>query len=716
MLARLTSWCFDHRWKALGLWAVLLVAMNVMAQSVGIEYVNNFSLPGADSQKAIDLLEERFATEAGDDADLVFKASAGLDDPSVRDELNTLFAEIEKVDAVLAVDGPFEENPFAPPQISEDRTIGYAKVQFEGTSGAVYIDEILRIQELAAGVDREDLEVVLGGMIVQVTQQPEGGITEVLGLVAAVIILLVTFGSALAMGLPLVTALFGIGVGVASITPLSHLLSTPEFAPQMASMIGIGVGIDYALFIVTRQRQGLHEGRSPKDAATVAMDTAGRAVLFAGATVVVALLGMLLAGFEFIEGVAVGTSVVVLAIMLCSITLLPALLGFVGENIDRWGIKRLTSQEAGAEGTFWWRWSRRIQAKPWFWASVSLGLLLALTAPVFSMRLGLADTGSDPEGSGSRRAYDLLAEGFGPGFNGPFLLAAEVRGPEDLEVLAELSAHLAQVEGVSSVSPPVPGPEGDAAIIQLIPEYAPQAAETGSLVRRLRNKEIPSITEDAGVAVYVGGLTPVTTDFAATIAERLPLIIGSVISVSFLLLMLVFRSLLVPLKAAVMNLLSISAAYGVIVAIFQWGWGLDLIGVDKTGPIEAWAPMMLFAILFGLSMDYEVFLLSRIREEYLDHGDNEIAVANGLAQTARVITAAASIMITVFLIFAIGGEFRSIKLFAIGLATAIFIDATVVRLVLVPSTMELLGDRNWWIPKWLDRILPRIEIEAEPEP
>ncbi len=714
MLARLTSWCFRRRWQTLILWIALLITSNIAAGQLGLRFENSFSLPGTESQESLDLLIARFPSQSGDEADLVVRAPDGIEDPTTRARLEAAFAELEAIDGVGAVASPFDVDPQAPPQISQDGTIAFAKVQFEEKIGDVHRATLLDAIAVADRLSTDGLTAALGGQSVQETEQPEGGLTEVIGLLAAVVILLITFGSVLAMGLPLVVALFGIGVGMAVLTLLSHGVSTPEFTPIMASMIGIAVGIDYALFIVTRQRQGIHEGRTPEDANRVAMGTAGRAVLFAGATVVIALLGILLAGFEFVEGVAVGSSAVVLMTMLASVTLLPALLGFVGENIDRWGIKRLTSKEAGAEGSMWWRWSRNIQQRPWLWASLSLGLLLLLASPLLTMRMGVSDAGNNPEGSGSRTAYDLLAEGFGPGFNAPFLLVAELEGPDDLAALNEIAASLRDVDGVAGVSPAIPNEAGDTAIVNLLPTSAPQDAETDELVRRLRDDVLPQLTADGGPTVLVGGITPIFSDFADKVADRLAYVIGAVILVSFILLMIVFRSIMVPLKAAVMNLLSIGAAYGVIVAIFQWGWGNELLGIGREGPIDAWAPLMLFAILFGLSMDYEVFLLSRIREDYTLTGDNALAVANGVATTARVITAAAMIMVTVFIVFAIGGGVRAVTLFAIGLATAILVDATVVRLVLVPSTMELLGDANWWIPRWLDRILPNLSIEGEP--
>jgi len=516
----------------------------------------------------------------------------------------------------------------------------------------------------------------------------------------------------LAMGLPIAVAVFGIGIGLAVLTLLTYGVSTPGFAPQIASMIGIGVGIDYALLIVTRYREGLHDGLDPADASRKAMRTAGRAVMFAGLTVVISMLGLLLMGFHFIYGVAIGAALVVLLTMLGSVTLLPALLGFAGTNIDRWGLRPLRADDERGHRSLSYRWSRVMQHRAVVAALVSLAVLLVLAAPTLSMRLGVSDAGNNPTSFGTRQAYDLLADGFGPGFNGPFVLASPLHGRSDLAALQRLTGTLSHTAGVADVSPPIPNPDRTAAVIYLNPASAPQDEATSHLVHTLRDDVIPGATQGTDLDVKVGGITPTFTDFTDQVAARLPIFFAVVIGLSFILLMVVFRSVLVPLKAAIMNLLSIGAAYGVIVAIFQWGWLGGVVGIGREGPIESWVPIMLFAILFGLSMDYEVFLLSRIREEYLATGDNASAVANGLAHTARVITAAAAIMITVFLAFALGSDERQLKLFAVGLAVAILVDATIVRLVLVPSTMELLGKANWWLPAWLDRLLPDVHIEA----
>jgi RND superfamily putative drug exporter len=477
-------------------------------------------------------------------------------------------------------------------------------------------------------------------------------------------------------------------------------------------MIGIGVGIDYALFIVTRYRQQLADGMTPEQATVVAITTAGRAVLFAGTVVVISFLGILLMGFAFVQGIAVGGAAAVLVTMLASITLLPAVLGFVGNSIDRFHLPQLLHRDdTSPRQSIWFRWSRVIQRRPWPVAILSLLVLVALTIPLFSLRLGSADAGTGAKSRSSRRAYDLLSQGFGPGFNGPLLLAAGINSPKDVATVTALQKRLAQIAGIAGVTPPTLSPKGDAAVMQVFPTTSPQAAETTQLVHTLRDRVIPAATAGTGTEVLIGGLTAGTIDFADQSGRRLPVLIGVVLLLSFLLLVAVFRSVVVPAKAVVMNLLSIGASYGVVVAVFQWGWLKSAVGSSTTGPIEAWVPMLLFTILFGLSMDYEIFLLSRIREDYVKNHNNGLAVANGLAATARVITAAAAIMVTVFLSFVIGFDERAIKLFGFGLAVAIFVDATLIRMVLVPATMELLGDANWWFPKWLGRLVPKISIE-----
>jgi len=533
------------------------------------------------------------------------------------------------------------------------------------------------------------------------------------GLLAARVVLLITFGSLVAMGLPIVSALFALGVGLSLVTLGTHVFPTANFAPQLAAMIGLGVGVDYALFILTRFRNGLDEGLEPRDAAVAAIDTAGRAVLFAGVTVIIALMGMLLLGLSFLYGVAMAAAFAVLMTMIAALTLLPALLTIAGRRVDRLRIPGLGERHPStAEDTRWFRWSREIQKRPVLSAALSGGLLLLLCVPTLSLRLGSNDAGTDPAGTTTREAYDLLADGFGPGFNGPFQIVAALPERGDDAALTELRRELEGEAGVADTTPVVLNPAENTGVFQLYPTTSPQSEATTELLDRIRDEAIPPLEQRTGAQVHVGGITAIFEDFGAAISEKLPLFIGVVVLLSALLLMTVFRSILVPVKAVAMNLLSIGAAFGLIVAVFQWGWGASLIGVDSTGPIISFFPIFLFAIIFGLSMDYEVFLMSRIHEEWEHKHDATLAVTRGLALTGRVITAAAAIMCTVFASFMIGDD-RIIKLFGLGLAAAILIDAVVIRTVLVPALMQLFGERAWWLPGWLDRILPRIHVEPD---
>jgi RND superfamily putative drug exporter len=600
----------------------------------------------------------------------------------------------------VAIDSPYEG--FG--RINGDGTIAYATVTFDEQAGDLPASTAQPLIDAVNDMKVDGLTVELSGPVIARALEPPQGATEAFGLLAAVIILFIAFGSLLAMSLPILAAIFGVGIGLVFVTLLSHVITVPSFAPYVALMIGLGVGIDYALFIVVRYRSGLDDHLDPESANVLALTTAGRAVLFAGCTVIISLLGMFMMGINFIYGLSIGAILAVLMTMLASVTLVPAVMGFAGSKL-----KSKPNQRRHHRQTVAFRWSRYIQRRPWVMAGLSLVFLLVLTLPMFAIRLGVADQGNDPTSLTTRRAYDLIAKGFGPGANGPIILAADFTGSTNAATVGQFADAVKADTQVAFVVPPNVNSQGNAASVVVIPKTAPQDESTEQLVHRLRNE-----IHDAGLDMHVGSVTAVAIDASDHVGARLPYMVATVILLSFLLLLAVFRSVLVAIKAGVMNLLSIGAAYGVIVAIFQWGWFSDVVGIGRPGPIEFWVPMMLFTVLFGLSMDYEVFLLSRVREEYLVSGDNATAVADGLASTARVITAAAAIMISVFMSFVLG-DLRVLKLMGLGLAVAIFIDATVVRMVLVPSTMELLGKANWWMPKWLDRIVPHISVEAPPD-
>ena len=710
MLERLAHLSYRRRRAVLAIWLVLLIGMSALGGAFGGKTSMEFKLPASDSQKAFDLLKNA-GTGAQNEAGKVVFAAADLTDVATVSRAQDFLTELAKVPHVSGIRSPFDtSNPAAVTQISTDHTVGFATIQFDAQFQDLPKDLGTKtIADLAAGAEGHGLRIELGGTMFQ--SREIGGASELVGIVAAIIILLFAFGSVLAMGLPILMAMFGIGIGLAAVQLLANVVSMPDFASQLAAMIGIGVGIDYALFIVTRYRQLLHEGFEPETAVVKAIKTAGKAVLFAGCTVVISLLGMFLMGLSFVNGLAIGASLAVLVTMLASVTLLPAILGFVGHKIDSLALpwaKKTTS----ADRNVWYRWSRFVQKHPVVMVFVGLVILGGLAIPVFQIQLGNSDQGNLPEKETARQAYDLLSKGFGPGFNGQMLIAVKV--PDDAAGAELTAVHDAVVNttGVATASPTLWRPGSKVAIISLFPTTSPQDTKTVDTIDRLRSSTLPAATAGTGLEAHVGGATALFEDVSTTLGERLFLFIAGVLAVSFLLLLMVFRSIFVPLKAVIVNLLSIGASYGLLVMVFQKGVGASLIGVGKEGPIESFVPMMMFAIVFGLSMDYEVFLLSRMKEEYDRTKDNATAVADGLSQTARVITAAAAIMVCVFGSF-IFGDNRVIKEFGFGLAIAVLIDATIVRMILVPATMELLGDANWWFPKWLERLVPAIHIEGE---
>ncbi|HXQ61284.1 MAG TPA: MMPL family transporter [Acidimicrobiales bacterium] len=713
-LGRLAGWCHDHRRRVLGLWILGIIALTAISQVVGTRYQDNFSSGNSESQRVENILAARFPRTAGTTADVVVHTTADVATPVVVARTNQMVERLETLPDVSGVTSPFA--PGAVHQISSDRHIAFAVVQFDKDQATIANSSVTKLVDVAQSFARPGYDVELGGQVIGKVIAPKPGPSEGIGITAAMIIMLIAFGSVVAMGLPIMAALFGIAIGFALQDLLSHVLNVPIFAPEMLAMIGLGVGIDYALFIVTRFRQGLGEGRDPRAAVAAALATSGRAVLFAGCTVIISLLGLFIVNLPFMQGLAVGAIAAVLLVMAAALTLLPAMLGFAGPAIDRLRLPGRRRSAVPSEGRgFWYRWSRTIQRHP-VTAGLSAVIVLGLLAiPLFSMRLAFTDAGNDPAGLTTRQAYDLLAEGFGPGFNGPLVLAAVLPPGASESTLTTVDDALRSTPGVAFATPPVLNADHSTAVIIAYPTTAPQAATTAELVTTLRHRVIPTATAGTGVKVLVGGETAGGVDAAGYLSSRLFWVIGGVIVLAFLLLMAVFRSVVIPVKAAVMNLLSVGAAYGVIVAVFQWGWGGSVIGIGRTGPIDPWIPLMMFTILFGLSMDYEVFLLSRMREEWLRTRVNTTAVADGLAKTARVITAAAAIMICVFGSFVIGDPLRVLKVFGLGLAASIVIDASLVRMVLVPSVMELLGRSNWYMPRWLDRVVPTLGVEVDVE-
>ena len=709
-LGRLAGWCYDHRRRVLLGWLLAVVAVIGLAQWAGSRLDNNFALASSPSQQAQNLLASRFPSQKGDSADVVLRSPGPLDSPGSAAAIGRLVRSLQPLAHVSGVQSPL--GPGGSPQLSADRRIGFVVVQFDAAAADLPASAVWRVIDTARSIARPGLQVAVGGAPVEQVLSAAPGTSEMIGLLAAVVVMLLAFGSVVAMGLPILTAMVGVGMGFGILAALSHLVAVPTFGPDMMVMIGLGVGIDYALFVVTRYRQGLAERQPPRDATIVALSTAGRAVLFAGATVVIALLGLFVVGLPFMDGLAAATIIAVALVLVAALTLLPAIFGFAGTTIDRLHIPGLRGRPVATTSRgFWSRWSETVQRRPWICAASALAVLTVLAVPLFSMRLAFSDPGNDPASLTTRQAYDLLADGFGPGFNGPLVVAADLRGPHAQASIAQLGSRLSHVPGVASASPPVINAARDAAVLVVYPTTAPQSAQTAALVHRLRGQVIPRLTAGTGVTAFVGGETAAGADTSAYLSARLPWVIAMVVVLAFLLLVVVFRSIAIPVKAAAMNLLSIGAAYGVIVAVYQWGWLASIFGVSRPGPIDPWIPLMMFTIVFGLSMDYEVFLLSRIREDWLRSRDNSKAVASGLATTARVITAAAAIMVCVFGSFVIGDPVRILAVFGLGLATAVLVDATVVRMVLVPAVMQLLGSANWWLPRWLGRAIPNLSTE-----
>jgi RND superfamily putative drug exporter len=676
----------------------------VISGAAGTRYAETFSLPHTDSQRAFDLLKQDFPAQSGDSDQIVMHATQGrIDDPATRAQIAKMLARVDQIPHVSEVSRPV---------VSRDGTIAFATVSFDERANVLPRADAKQLISTAQAIDSPTLQVALGGNAIEQAQEQSFGTASAIGLLAAVVVLLLTFGSLVAMGMPILTAVLGLGTAFGLIGLLSHVFDVPSVSTELAAMVGLGVGIDYALFIVTRYREAYRQGASVEDAVVTAMDTAGRAVLFAGVTVIIAVLGMCLLGVSFLYGMSVATALGVLMTMLASLTLLPALLSRFGDRVGKLGRRATRHEQQGRpHDRGWTAWANFIARHPWPAMVAGLAIVLVLAVPALSMRLGQSDAGNDVKSSTTRQAYDLLAEGFGKGFNGPLLVVAQLpRDPAAARAaLAKASATLEDAPGVASVTPPILSPNGRTATLQAFPTSAPQDAATTDLVNRLRDETLPPVERATGTTLLIAGSTAIGIDFSNVLADKLPLFIGVVVLLAALLLLVVFRSLVIPLQAAVMNLLSIGASLGVAVAIFQYGWLGGLLGIQP-GPIDAFIPVMLFSIVFGLSMDYEVFLISRIHEEWVRKQDARHAVVEGLAKTGRVITAAATIMICVFLSFGLNDD-RAVKLFGLSFAIAVFVDAFVVRSLLLPALLHLLGRRTWWLPARLDRRMPHLAIE-----
>ena len=704
----LARFAVRRRWLVLIIWIVLIIGVNAAAQAAGTAYSNSFSLPGTDSIHALQLLEKGFPHASGDSDQIVFHTTSG----QLSNDVSTITPVMNALTTLSNV------GTVSPLSISKtDPAIGYVTVTFSQQANLLATKQIQAVVTAASKLRSPTLQVAFGGNAFGQLTAPKGSPGEGVGLLLTAVVLFLAFGSLWAMLLPLGVALFAIGIASGATTLLSHGLSIAQFAPILGSLIGLGVGIDYALFIVTRSRQNLRQGMSVEDAIVTAVNTSGRAVLFAGATVCVALLGMLVLGFSFLNGLGVAASVTVLITMLASLTLLPSLLAFQKHRVlSRRERRRLAADgpEAAVVEGGWQRWALFVGRHP---RSLSLGalvLIVLIALPVFSLNLGISDQGSDPAGSTTRVAYDYLAHGFGPGSNGPLLVVGDLKSPTtDLAAMNSLATSLRTAPDVAFVGPVVVNKTNTVALITVVPTSAPQSRSTTALLDAIRNHYVPAAASSSHTAIYVGGSRALSDDFSNILDSKIPLFLVVIVLLGCLLLMVAFRSILIPLVAALMNLLAVGASFGLVVAVFQWGWGSSLIG-SGSGPIESYLPIIMIAILFGLSMDYQVFLVSRMHEEWVNTGDNETAIVHGQANTGRVITAAALIMICVFFSFAFGGQ-RIIAEFGIGLGGAVLLDAFILRTVLVPSMMHFLGKANWWMPSWLDRVVPHVAVEASNE-
>ena len=713
-LGRLGSWSYRHRRLVAAVWLLVLVLLSVAGRAAGSQFKDDLNA-GSDtqSQQAAALLRTQFPGQAGDVAQVVFQTRAPVTSASVRSQIIRTLGGLAGLPHVVSVLSPF--GPGGANQISPDGHIAYGVLRFDGTGDAIPDGAIQRVITRAQAASAPGFNVQLGGAPVQKVEKPQFGKSEALGILAAVVILLLAFGSVIAMLLPIATAIVAVAATFGILDVLSHALTVPSFGPELAALVGLGVGIDYALFVVTRYRGGLRSGREPHEAVVTAMATSGRAVVFAGSTVVLSLLGLFLLGLPFIYGAALGAIIAVLLVMTASVTLLPAALGFAGRAIDRLHVgprPRAALAHAPAGQGFWWRWGRQVQRRPWLAGGAAIAVLVVLAVPFLSLRLAFTDAGTNPPGYTARQAYDLLVKGFGPGSNGPLVVALALpSGTGRAGPAATLHSRLAAQPDVAFVSPPQYSPAGNAAVLTVIPKTSPQAAQTSALVQRIRTGVVPGAVAGTGARALVGGQTAASIDTAGVISRHLALVVTFVILLSVLLLVAAFRSVVIPVVSALLTLLSVGAAYGVMVAVFQWGWLGTGIDNGATAPVDPWIPLMLFALLFGFSMDYQVFLISRIREEWAAGAGNSAAVTNGLASTGRVITSAAAIMICVFGAFVLG-DLRVLRVIGLGMAAAVLLDATVVRMVLMPAVLQLMGRANWWFPARLDRTIPSFLSEA----
>lgn len=707
MLSALARFSVRHRWWVIAVWLLAVIGAALGARTAGGSFTDDLTLADTDSQAAYDTLRERYPDLSGDGMQVVVHSDAGVTTATVKGAVTDALTAARDVPDVAVVRSPYGPGPT---MVSDDGRTAVTTVQFTERAKDVPEESVGAVQEAFDPVRDAGAQVEYGGAVLQGEHGPSG--SEAIGLAAAVLVLLVAFGSVFAMVVPLLTALFALALGMSLLTVVASVTTIGTSGPVVATMIGLGVGIDYALLVVTRHREGMHAGHPPEASIPLALATAGRSVLVAGATVIVAILSLYLIGIPFVSALGLASTLTVGTTLIAAVTLLPAVLAVFGTDLDRFRVRRPRFDHGTGRAGGWHRWTGHVQRHPWPYALVSTVVLIAMALPLFSLRLGTADAGSAPEYSTERQAYELVARDFGEGWTGPLVVTARfAEGEPAAEVkqqATEVRTGLEKTEGVQEVRPPRLDEAGTTAVYTVVPEGSPDDESTERLVHHLRDDVLPEAAP--GAETHVGGSTATAIDLADRLGSQMAWFMTFVVGLSFLLLMVEFRSVVVPLKAAVMNLLSVGAAYGVVVAVFQWGWGAGLLGAEA-GPVESFAPVMLFAVLFGLSMDYEVFLLSRVQEEYRRSADAGASVRNGIAATARIITAAASVMVVVFGSFQLNDE-RTVNLFGFGLAVAIAIDATLVRLVLVPAVMALLGKHAWWMPRPMRRFLPRLPGHA----
>ena len=707
----LSRWCISHRRLVVVGWILVAVITTVIAGAVGRHYATDFSLPGTESQHVVDLLNSEFPAQSGDTDTIVWHTPSGtVDDANVRNQIEPLLAKATKMPHVVSVVSPYDQAGAV--QVSKDGRTAFAVVNYDKRANLLPNDTGKPLLDAVNALNSPSLRVAAGGQVIENAEGFSIGPATAVGVIAALIILLITFGSLITAGMPLITAGFGLITGIALVGIATHITSMSNVAPELAVMIGLGVGIDYALFIVTRFRENYRKNEDVSAAIIGAMDTSGRSILLAGTTVIIALLGMFATGVTFMYGLAIASVLAVLLVLAASLTVLPALLASFGEKVarpSRRARKRAARGEAPRQSA-WRRWSLTVQSRPWPLAVASTVVMLLFLIPFLSMRLETSDAGNDPSNTSTYTAYNLLSDGFGPGFNGPLTIATQLSNSSQSAQVAQVRDAVARTPGVVAVTAPRVSPSGNVAVMEAYPSTAPQAQGTTDLVHKLRDQVLPQFKDTFGTRPQVGGFTAGSIDFSQVLSSKLPLFIGIVVVLSALLLFVIFRSVVIPIQAALMNLLSIGGALGATVLVFQKGFLSGVFGINPA-PVEPWIPVLMFAVVFGLSMDYEVFLISRVREEWIRTRNATTAVADGIAYTGRVISAAAAIMICVFLSFVLGDQ-RSLKEFGFGLAAAVFLDAIVIRCVLLPAVLEILGERTWWLPHWIDARLPRIRIEG----